>query len=100
MGKSFIKNRHFPLDKQYGCYPLFACLKTGKGYQRGEFLPFVSDPERSLTRRVKGGKEGFSFRCLYHYGLTSKPLLLSHKIHPTATLAIADFMQKLKSPRN
>jgi len=40
--------------------------------QRGEFLPFVSDPERSLTRRVKGGKEGFSFGCLYNCGLTSK----------------------------
>jgi len=26
------------------------------GGQRGESLPFVSDPERSLTRRVKGGK--------------------------------------------
>jgi hypothetical protein len=30
-------------------YPLFACPKTGKRYQRGEFLAFV-----------KGGKEGFS----------------------------------------
>jgi len=40
--------------------PLFACLKTGKGCQRGEFLPFV-----------KGGKEGFSLQCLYNYGLTN-----------------------------
>jgi len=39
------------------------------GGQRGESLPFVSDPERSLTRRVKGGKEGFGLRCLYNYGL-------------------------------
>jgi len=30
------------------------------GGQRGViFLPLVSDPERSLTRRVKGGEEGF-----------------------------------------
>jgi len=30
------------------------------GGQRGEFLPFA-----------KGGKEGFSFRYLYNYGLIS-----------------------------
>jgi len=30
------------------------------GGQRGVIsLPFVSDPERSLTRRAKGGEEGF-----------------------------------------
>jgi hypothetical protein len=39
--------------------------------KEGEFLPFVSDPERSLTRRVKGGKEGFSLLCLHNYGLTN-----------------------------
>jgi hypothetical protein len=31
------------------------------GGQRGEFLPFVSDPERSLTRRVKGGRRDLVF---------------------------------------
>ena len=39
------------------------------GGQRGGFLPLVSDPERSLTRRVKGGKEGFDPWCIYNYGL-------------------------------
>jgi hypothetical protein len=29
--------------------------------QRGEFLPFVSDPERSLTRRVKEGRRDLVF---------------------------------------
>ena len=49
------------------------------GGQRGEFLPFVFDPERFLTRRVKGRKvgdstlrEGFGLRCLHNYGLTNK----------------------------
>jgi hypothetical protein len=28
-------------------------------------------PKRGIPPFVKGGKEGFSFRCLYNYGLTS-----------------------------
>ena len=46
MGKSFIKNRHFPLDKQYGCSPapsptkgegiFFSPLLTGGDGGEGE----------------------------------------------------------------
>jgi hypothetical protein len=39
----------------------FACPTTGKRCQRGGFLPFV-----------KGGQEGFSFRCLYNDGVINK----------------------------
>jgi len=51
------------------------------GDQRGEFLPFVSDPERSLselegstsrklTRRVKGDLEGFLQRVSCSFDVT------------------------------
>jgi hypothetical protein len=43
--ESIIEHTYCPENLPY---PLFACLKTGKGYQRGEYLPFV-----------KGGEEGF-----------------------------------------
>jgi hypothetical protein len=33
-------------------YPLFACLKTGKGYQRGEFFPFAKGGRRDLIVSV------------------------------------------------
>jgi len=49
--------------------PLFACPRTGKGYQRGEFLPFAAGPRGPLARRVKGGKEGFSLQRLQNHGL-------------------------------
>jgi len=60
--------------------PLFACPRTGKEYQRGEFPPFAAgprgplselecSPSRKLARRVKGGKEGFSLQRLQNHGL-------------------------------
>jgi hypothetical protein len=43
--ESIIKKTYSPVNLPQ---PLFA--------KEGDFLPFVSDPERSLTRRVKGGR--------------------------------------------
>jgi len=37
-------------------------------------LPFAAGPRGPLARRVKGGKEGFSLRCPYNYGLINKRL--------------------------
>jgi hypothetical protein len=47
------------------------------GMKISPYLPLVSDPERSLTRRAKGGKEGFGLQCLYNYGLVSNNIHLS-----------------------
>ena len=54
--------------------PLFACLKTGKGYQRGGIPPFCKwfGKLTILNSSKEGGEEGFGLQRPYNYGLISK----------------------------
>jgi hypothetical protein len=47
-------------------------LPSPKRLRAGRSPLFGRRPIGPLARRVKGGEEGFGFRCLHNYGLTNK----------------------------